>query len=688
MAAFSRIAQMFSRGLSRSLGLALLAVIYTVAAKLSLHLAFFQPNASPVWPPAGIALAAMLILGYRVWPAIFVGAFLANVTTAGNLITSLCIAGGNSLEALCGAWLINRFANRREVFERAQDVFKFVLIAVISAAISASIGPAALTLAGFAAPEYFRAIWFTWWVGDVTGYLIVAPLVFLWWVRPQWRENGRRTIEAILLFVVLTVLAETVFGGWFPGFIKNYPLGFICGPIILWTAFRFTQREAITQVFLLSSIALWGTLHGQGPYQMGSANQSLLNLQLWAIVLTLTTMILASAMAERRRVETELEKQKAAVEAANRTKDKFIAMLSHELRTPLTPVLALVDMLEDDSGTTGSVRSNLAVIRRNIELESRLIDDLLDLTRVARGKLSLELKRIDAHGAINQAIEMCRSEIKEGRLNLRVDLKAQSSYVAADSAKFQQIIWNLLKNAIKFTPADGEITISSCNQDLKTLTITVRDTGIGIEPEQLERVFEAFEQGAQPSPAGKGGLGLGLAISRAIARAHGASLIAISDGHDHGTTFRLTMPVVHVADVALDRQLEERREPSMQSLRILLVEDHADTSSALGRLLTRRGHQLTVAPDIRTALAQAERGSFDLLISDLGLPDGTGFELMSKLRATGLRGIAISGYGMRSDIEKSLQAGFSRHLVKPLNFAALEAAIQETMNGAAGGLSK
>ncbi len=670
---------MFSRGLSRSFGLAILAVVYTVVAKLSLQLAFFQPNASPVWPPAGIAVAAVLIMGYRVWPAIFLGAFLANITTAGNNLTSLCIAAGNSLEALCGAWLINRFANRTEVFERAQDVFKFVLIAVLSAAISAFIGPAALTLRGFAAPEHYRAIWFTWWVGDVTGYLIVAPLVFLWWVRPRWRESGKRTIEAISLFVLLTILAETVFGGWFPSFTKNYPLGIICGPVILWTAFRFTQREAITQIVLLSTIALWGTLHGYGPYQTISANQSLLNLQLWVIVLTLTTMILASAMAERRRVEAELEQQKAAVEAANRTKDKFIAMLSHELRTPLTPVLALVDMLEDDSETSSTLKANLAVIRRNVELESRLIDDLLDLTRVARGKLSLELKRIDAHDAITQVIEMCRSEISAGKLNLKLDLKAQASYIAADSAKFQQIIWNLLKNAIKFTPENGEIALSSTNQGPKTLTITVKDTGIGIEPENLERIFDAFEQGVQPSPR-KGGLGLGLAISKAIAQAHGASLIATSEGRNRGTTFQLTMPVVSAGKLTPPREVKDKQSPAVQNLRILLVEDHADTSSVLGKLLTRRGHKLAVARDVRSAIEQAEQESFDLLISDLGLPDGTGFELMTRLRGNGLRGIAISGYGMRSDIEKSLQAGFSRHLVKPLNFSKLEAAIEETMN--------
>lgn len=659
--------------------MAALAVVYIVAGKLSLQLAFLQASASPVWPPAGIAVAALLVLGYRVWPVILAGAFFVNLTTAGNFATSLCIASGNTLEALCGAWLVNQFAGGTRVFERAQDVFKFALIAVVSTAVSASIGPTSLVLGGFANWENYGPIWLTWWLGDMTGYLLVAPLVLLWWIRPRWEEEGRRTLEAILLLVLLVMLGEVVFGNWFPSFIKGYPMAFVCGPVILWTAYRFPQREAITGVFVLSAIALWGTLHGYGPFQMGSANQSLLVLQTWAAVWTLTSLTLAAAMGERRRAETALEQQKAAVELANRTKDNFLAMLSHELRTPLTPVIALLDLMEMEPEPREQFRESLAIIRRNIELESHLIDDLLDLTRIARGKLKLELKPIDAHEAIAQVMEMCRSEIDAKTLRVTVELRARAFYVAADPAKYQQIIWNLLKNAIKFTPENGEILISSTNNGPESLVVAVRDTGIGIEPEQIGRVFDAFVQGDESFQQRHGGLGLGLAISKAIVQEHGGALIAMSDGHNRGTTLSLTMATIASPVSRTPREGRERRAGEQPAWRILLVEDHADTSSALRNLLARRGHRVGTARDVRSALEAAGRDSFDLVISDVGLPDGTGVELMAQLRGRGLRGIAISGFGMRADVEKSLTAGFGEHLVKPVKFEKLEAAIERVM---------
>ncbi len=245
--------------------MAALAVVYGIAGKLSLELAFLQPSTSPVWPPAGIALAALLMLGYEAWPAIFVGAFFVNLTTAGNLFTSLSIAGGNSIEALCGTWLINRYAHGTRAFDRAQDVFKFVPIAAFSTALSASIGLTTLTLGGFVKWSNYGAVWLTWWLGDMTGYLIVAPAVLLWWIRPHWGENRSRTLEAVFLLLLLTGLGLVVFGDRFGDFMRTYPVSFICGPVILWTAFRFSQRETVTAIVVLAGIALWGTLKAYGP---------------------------------------------------------------------------------------------------------------------------------------------------------------------------------------------------------------------------------------------------------------------------------------------------------------------------------------------------------------------------------------------------------------------------------------
>jgi signal transduction histidine kinase/ActR/RegA family two-component response regulator len=656
-----------------------LTLVYVVAGKLALTTwASVNASASPVWPPAGIALAALLVLGYRVWPAIFAGAFVVNFWTTPNILVSLGIASGNTLEAVCGAWLVNRFANGMRVFDRPQDVFKFALAALISTAVSPFFGVTSLAFGGFAKWSTFWPIWATWWLGDISGDLILAPLLLLWSIQTSMRAwNRKQAVEVSVLLLLLIILAETVFGGWFPISAHNYPVSFICGPIVIWTAFRFTPRETATGIFILSAIAIWGTLNGFGPFILRTENQSLLMLQSWTAALTITAMAIAAAIGERNRAHAAIEQQKDAVEAANRTKDNFLAMLSHELRTPLTPVLAAVDTLDSDDYGSTEKKTSLAMIRRNVELESQLIDDLLDLTRIAKDKLQLRLGPLDAHEIINNVVEISRPEAEARKLKVHLNLRAGAYHVSGDAAKFQQIIWNLLKNAIKFTEDNGEITICTTNPEPQSLAIAVHDTGIGIEPDVMERIFDPFEQGERTLQRRYGGLGLGLAISKSLAQAHGGTLIARSEGRNRGSTFILTMKTVSPPPrfVKLTQTVPESR-----PLRILLVDDHQDTCSALERLLVRRGHLVAAAHNVRSAMEAAARNPFDLLISDIALPDGTGTELMAYLHAISpILGIAISGFGMNGDIEKSIEAGFAEHLVKPVKMENLEAAIDRVM---------
>src|SRR5213083_3545402 len=257
----------------------ILAIIYFIAGKLGLMLASLHASASPVWPPAGIALAGLILLGYRAWPGIFIGAFLVNVTTAGNVATSFAMATGNTLEALVGAWLVNRFAGGTNVFDRPQGVFKFALAAAISTIISPAFGVTSLAVAGFADWANYGAIWLTWWLGDTTGDLLIAPLIILWSIASKRRWNRRDAVEVGILLLLLCVLSEAVFGGWLTISARNYPIGLISGPIVIWMAFRFTQRETATGIFILSAIAIWGTLHSFGPFAAETENQSLLALQ-------------------------------------------------------------------------------------------------------------------------------------------------------------------------------------------------------------------------------------------------------------------------------------------------------------------------------------------------------------------------------------------------------------------------
>jgi signal transduction histidine kinase/CheY-like chemotaxis protein len=393
---------------------------------------------------------------------------------------------------------------------------------------------------------------------------------------------------------------------------------------------------------------------------------------------------LAEDITERKRGEEELRQARDTAEAASRAKDQFLATLSHELRTPLTPVLALASSLQEDEALPNRVRQALAVIRRNVELEARLIDDLLDLTRISRGKLELRREVVDVRQLLAHAIEVCCGvELASGRIRLALDLGAREHRLWADAPRLTQVLWNLLNNAVKFTPQGGEtgeIRVRSWEEDDGgILAIEVADNGIGIDPELLPRIFNAFEQTDRRITRRFGGLGLGLSLSRAIVAMHGGTLEAASAGTDQGSEFTLRLPAGDVPASAPEPTLERPVEAKAASpLKLLLVEDHADTAEAMADLLRALGHEVTVARSVGSALSAAEvqEGRFDLVVSDLGLPDGSGLDLMRELSSRyRLKGIALSGYGMEEDVLRSREAGFSKHLTKPVDMQALKAAI-------------
>ena len=389
-------------------------------------------------------------------------------------------------------------------------------------------------------------------------------------------------------------------------------------------------------------------------------------------------------ISDRKRAEEALVQAKEAAEEANEAKDRFLATLSHELRTPLTPVLAVTSGLEQDGRLPDDVRSSLAMVRRNVELEARLIDDLLDLTRITRGKLELHREMADVREILDHALQTVAAELEAKRLRLSAELADVDHRLWADAPRLTQVFWNLLHNAVKFTPAGGAVSVRSRREE-GAVAVDVSDSGIGIDPGVLPRIFDAFEQADRRITRQFGGLGLGLAVSRAIVELHGGTLSAVSGGRGRGATFTVRLPVASglppAAPAPEDPQSKVR---SPGSLHILLVEDHADTAEAMAELLRGFGHRVTVAGSVAEGLAAAGPG-IDLVLSDLGLPDGSGLDLMRELKARhGLRGIALSGYGMEEDVRQSREAGFAKHMTKPVNIQALETAIRQVA-GEAGG---
>jgi PAS domain S-box-containing protein len=308
---------MRSRSLADVAMLVLLAVVYFAAAKVGLMLAFVHASATAVWPPTGIALAANLVWGYRVWPGILLGAFLANVTTEGTIATSLGIAVGNTLEGFVGAYLVDRFARGGHVFDRPQDVLRYAVLAgMVSTAVSATLGVTSLALGGVARWTDYGTIWLTWWLGDAGGALVVAPLLVLWIGRPQVRVGPRRLAEAVLILGCLVAIVQVVFGGWFGPSVRNYSIDFLCIPILVLIAYRFGQRETATGAFVLSGLATWGTLRGFGPFASATPNDSLLLVQGFMAVTTVMAMVLAATVAENRRAETDRSRLASIVESS------------------------------------------------------------------------------------------------------------------------------------------------------------------------------------------------------------------------------------------------------------------------------------------------------------------------------------------------------------------------------------
>lgn len=472
-----------------------------------------------------------------------------------------------------------------------------------------------------------------------------------------------------------------------------------CGVVLL--AEEVLNPDAVAEIFsLLAQQPKWSDLPvvliSSGSRSSAERTRKFVQLGVGTNVVVLerpfrpATLISALEVALRSRARQylvrdlllELSEAKELADKANKAKDEFLAALSHELRTPLNPVLLVSSESAANPDLPEPVRNDFSMIARSVELEARLIDDLLDLTRITHGKLQLVLRPVDIHDALREALATTESEFVSKRISLTSELQAATTTISADPVRLQQVLWNVLKNAAKFTPDGGEVSVATSNVGT-SVVIEVRDSGVGMTEEELIRVFEPFAQGEHARPgSGRqfGGLGLGLAISRELTRLHSGDIRAASNGRGRGATLRIELPVrgAAPAGATASQTPGARGEPgSSPRRRALLVEDHVSSRISLAHILKRRGFEVATAGSLTEARGVLREDNFDLLISDLGLPDGSGHELMAELKdKPGLRGIAISGYGMESDVAESRKNGFSAHLTKPVSIQALEEAVR------------
>jgi signal transduction histidine kinase len=527
-----------SRG-RRAVLLLLLFVAYVAAGKLGLSLAFVNASASAVWPPTGIALAACLLAGRWVWPAIFAGAFVVNITTSPAVVPSILIACGNTLEGVGGAWLVQRSARGVSAFDTAPRLLRYAAAVMLAAALAATIGVGALIAGGLAPMAAAPSIWLTWWLGDFSGGVLVAPAIICWIRARDFPSLRRHWLEGTLLAFALTLSCYLVFGASAPG-IRRYPLMFVVLPVLLWVSLRFGGREVTAALLFVSLLATLGTLNGYGPFGQWSPVESLLLLQGYLSVTAVVMLSLAAEFRRRHTIEEEMRLLNVALADQVRIKDEFLATLSHELRTPLNAVLGWSQMLRDTSLPEPLRIKALDAIHRNVAVQGQLVSDILDVSRMSSHTLRIERHPVRLAAVVEDAAETVGPLIASKNLTLSIAVPADV-VVHADAPRLQQVLWNLLANAAKFTPQDGAVGLIAARSG-RSVEIVVSDSGPGIDAAFLPFVFDPFRQADQTTTRAHGGLGLGLAITRELVALHEGTIVAANQ-EGGGAVFTVTLPL-------------------------------------------------------------------------------------------------------------------------------------------------
>ncbi|MGQ0816054.1 MAG: MASE1 domain-containing protein [Gemmatimonadota bacterium] len=523
---------------------ALLAALYFAAGKLGLSLDPVGGFATLVWPPAGIAVTASLLYGLRIWPGIAVAALLVNVATGAPILVAAGIAVGNTLEAVIATHLLRRYAKFDVALPRVKDVLALVTLgAGISAMVAATIGVSSLVAGGVVESAGFRAAWIAWWLGDVMGILTVTPLILMWVIRLRRPAalNRAALAEALLLGIVLAIASWTIFATGRTGSATAFWQAYVLAPLLMWAALRFQQLGAVTAIFVVSCIAIWGTALGLGPFTATELHMRLEHLQVFLAVTTVTFLVLGVLASERKTVERELIEAKEEAEEASHAKSQFLAVTSHELRTPLTAIVGYVDLLETGVGGTLSEKQSVQVARIKAAAWHlvAIIESILSFSRVEAGREEIWLEQVDASAVARNAIAMIEPTANEKGLVLAAQLPETALPLRTDTAKLNQILLNLLGNAVKFADS-GTISFAVARGN-GTIEFRVSDEGPGIPAEAVSRIFEPFTQVDQSTTRAKGGTGLGLSVARMFADMLGGT-ISVQSTLGRGSVFTLRLP--------------------------------------------------------------------------------------------------------------------------------------------------
>lgn len=500
--------------------------IYFFTAKFGLSLNAVNGFATLVWLPSGISLAVLLIYGFNLWPAITLAALLANFQSGAPPLATLGIGIGNTLEPLLGAFLLEKFLQFRHSLERLADVLSLTVVAFLSSILSASFGVMSLWLSGTISNEIFPT-WVAWWIGDTISILIVASFLLIWSTRPRLEFKLNRLLEGVLITLVLLVIYLAIFRDFFGLPIENKASAYLIFPPLIWISLRFGQPGAVTASLALVTLTILSTFQGLGPFTDTSISSSLLFLQIFMMVIAITSMILAAVVTERKKVE--------------KTKDEFISIAAHELKTPMTTIKGYTQLLKEYFKKTDDtkIRTYISKMDSQIDNLTRLITDFFDVSRIQTGKLELEKEEFEVDSLVKTVVEDMQHMMLDHKI---IIIGETHEKILADKYRISQVLTNFLSNAAKFSPKADKIKVFLSTKN-NWVTISVQDFGIGISKSDLKNVFERFFQARTHVRQSIAGLGLGLYISSEIIRRQGGKISAKSQ-QGKGSTFSFSLPLI------------------------------------------------------------------------------------------------------------------------------------------------
>lgn len=660
--------------------LVFLCVTYVAAAQLGTWL-FVSP--AVLSPAPAIALAGLFLGGLRLWPAIFAGVIIQGLLTGHvSSIFFLLYPLGTTVQALLGAYLLMRF-KYDPVLRRLTDMFTIIGVVLVVSTIVPTTGFLILYLDAMRTGATIASVvtWGTWWTGYFLSMLIVAPLIMRWIAKPGFIRTKKEFIETVLVITALCAIAYVLF--WTPyANIRGVPLLYLLFVPLFWSAIRFGPRFTILSLFLALGIGVFGTLYGPLAPGVEDMGQGVFQLEIFFIILAIIFYIVTGLQEERRVVMKQhtsyidqLEHAFNKLSLQDRAKSDFVAVLAHELRNPLAPIVSSLELLRMNLPPNSKNEEILELMDNRLKTIQRLLDDLLDVSRISQSKLRLKKETIALRPIIDRSIQSTAHYLKARNQTLMVDIADERVVLDADPVRIEQIITNLLVNASKFTPNNGHITISKRKEGNQAV-VRVKDTGIGIDPKLINRIFEPFTQLGKNTNEG---LGIGLSLTQKLAEMHGGTIEAQSEGENLGSEFIVRLPLLQGVENVVSqpgRVGSTFTPPSANTgVSVLVVDDNEAAAQGIQKLLQHKGYTVDVAYNGMDAKKKISKQRPSVVVLDIGLPDIDGYEIARQIRQEdGYEGIliALTGYGQEEDRERAYEAGFNHHLTKPISIVDLE----------------